>query len=139
VDGDGAPEDRPATEQAPSTSELAPPTPPMPLGAGSPAGAPSPTNGFAVASLVLGILAVVLCWTIYLGIGLGVLAIVFGALGIGRARALAANRGMAVAGLVLGIAGVVLSLVLILLVVTFFTHSGSFQQLRDCWQHPNTC
>ena len=139
VDGEGAPEDRPATDQAPPASETAPATPPMPVGAAAPVAAPSPTNGFAVASLVLGILAVVLCWTIYMGVGLGALAIVFGALGIGKARALAGNKGMAVAGLVLGIAGVVLSLVLILLVVTFFTHSGSFQQLRDCWQHPNTC
>jgi hypothetical protein len=111
----------------------------MPVAAAPPTASTSPTNGSAVASLVLGILAVVLCWTVYLGIGLGALAIVFGALGIGRARAAETNKGMAVAGIVLGIVGLVLSLVLIVVVVTFFTHSGSFQQLRDCWQHPNTC
>jgi hypothetical protein len=138
VDSDGVSDERQEPGQG-SPPAAGTPVPPMPVGPPAALVPATPTNGFAVASLVLGIMAVVLCWTIYLGIGLGVLAIVFGAFGIGRARAIEASKGMAVAGLVLGIVGVAISLVLILMFVAFFTNSGSFQQIRDCVQHPKTC
>src|SRR5438045_1694313 len=49
---------------------------------------PRPKNGFGTAALVLGIIGLVLFWTIVLGVVLGVLALVFGILGHKRA-----NRG----------------------------------------------
>jgi Tfp pilus assembly protein PilE len=85
-------------------------------------GVPAPVqgNGMAVAALVLGILAVVLCWAWFLGGILGILAIIFGALGSGKARRLGGkNKGMAVAGLVLGVVGLVLAIAVIVLAVVF--------------------
>ena len=68
--------------------------------------APPPSSGLGVAALILGILAVVLSFTVVLGFALGVLAIVFGAIAISRARAATGGKGMGIAGLVLGIVGI---------------------------------
>lgn len=66
----------------------------------------SRTNGMAVASLVLGIVGIVLCvffvpW---------ILAIIFGAIGIRQCNAdpTYTGKGMAIAGLVLGLVSAVL-------------------------------
>lgn len=71
--------------------------------------APSRTNGFAVAALVLGIV-----WVYWIG---SILAVIFGAVAlqqIEKSRGGQGGRGMAVAGLVLGLVGVgVLVLVLL--------------------------
>jgi uncharacterized membrane protein len=65
------------------------------------------------AGLVLGIIGVVLCWS-PLGIILGILAIIFGSVGLSRAkRGEATNRGAATAGLVLGIVAVALLVLLL--------------------------
>ncbi|MDG4535488.1 DUF4190 domain-containing protein [Streptomyces sp. AV19] len=76
-----------------------------------------PNNGFGTAALVLGIVGVVLSFTMIFGIVLGVLAVVFGA--IGRAKVTkgeAANRGSATAGLILGSLALLLSVLMIVLV-----------------------
>ncbi len=71
----------------------------------TPPAAPPNRSGFAIASLVLGILS--LCaWLLPLcGIPFSGLAILFGALSMGSSR-----RGMAIAGLILGIITLLLSL-----------------------------
>ncbi len=79
---------------------------------------PSPsTNGFAVASLVLGIL-----WLWWVG---STLALVFGYVGksqIDRSPETQSGRGLALAGIVLGWVGVgILALLLILFLVGVFT------------------
>jgi hypothetical protein len=59
----------------------------------------------AVASLVLGIIAVVLMWVPFVGAMLGALAAIFGAVSMGapaRPGQPDSSRGMAVAGLVMG-------------------------------------
>ena len=71
---------------------------PIPLG--------RPTNGMAIAALVLGILGM------FLPV-LGILALIFGGIGISKANQGASGRGMAVAGLVLGILGTLVLLYLI--------------------------
>jgi hypothetical protein len=64
-------------------------------------------NGAGTAALTLGILSLVVCWP------LGILAVVFGAVAIGRCnRGEATNRGSAQWGLGLGIAGTVIGLIL---------------------------
>jgi len=73
------------------------------------------TNGLAVASLVLGILSLPLCWL--LGIP-ALLAIIFGAVGlkqINQQPAASGGRGLAIAGLVLGIVSLVIFVLLIAL------------------------
>lgn len=80
--------------------------------------APQPANGLGTAGLVLGIIGVVCNLTVYLwfvGLIVGVLAIVFGAIGRGRAnRGEATNKGAATAGLVMGIISAVLIPVILL-------------------------
>lgn len=86
-----------------------PPSPPVPpVG-----GAPSPNNGLAIAALVLGILTFV-C----LGPIAGILAIVFGFLGMKKANEMGGTgKGMSIAGIVLGIVGTVASILFLVFVV----------------------
>lgn len=81
-------------------------------------------NGFAVASLVLGIVGVVLTITIFLGLICDVLAVVFGAVGGTKARDGADNGGLATAGLVLGLVGLglLVGLVVLFRVAGFHGH-----------------
>ncbi|MGP3688763.1 DUF4190 domain-containing protein [Streptomyces sp. IBSNAI002] len=73
------------------------------------------SNGFGVTALVLGILSVVGCITSVLAIGIGIGAVVFGALGKGKAsRGEADNGGMALAGIILGAIGIVLGALMLL-------------------------
>ena len=65
----------------------------------------SESQSSAIASLVLGILAIITCFVWYIGIVLGVLAIIFGAMSIKKQ-----GRKKAIAGIVTGGIGVVLSL-----------------------------
>ena len=95
---------------------------PLPPGYGFP---PAPTalprNGMGTAALVLGIIAAVTFFTGW-GVILGILAIIFGGVGMGRAsRGEATNRGMAVAGLVLGIASFILMFLAIIWWVNLWT------------------
>jgi hypothetical protein len=71
-----------------------------------------PSNGMGTTGLVLGIIGVVCSVTFILwffGVILGILAIIFGAVGRGKAnRGEATNKGAATAGLVLGIIATVI-------------------------------
>ncbi|MEV6114128.1 DUF4190 domain-containing protein [Streptomyces sp. NPDC052109] len=100
-----------------------PPTPypgpyPAAQGYGWPGMQPMPSNGMGTTSLVLGIVSAVcfLLWPIALV--LGILAVIFGALGRGKAkRGEATNPGVALAGLICGGAGIVLVLVFFALLI----------------------
>ena len=102
--------------------------------------APAGRNGLGTAALVLGILALITSWTVIGGILLGVLAVVFGAVGRGRvSRGEATNRGAAIAGLVLGLLGIVVAVFLLVVGATFFAHHKTqLQQLHDCLQGAHT-
>ncbi|MFF4049616.1 DUF4190 domain-containing protein [Streptomyces chartreusis] len=79
---------------------------------------PMPSNGMGTAGLVLGIIsAVIFClWPV--AIVVGVLAVIFGAIGRGKARrGEATNPGQALAGIICGAAGVALGLGMLVLVV----------------------
>src|SRR6266540_4904403 len=71
--------------------------------------------GFAVVSLVTGIVGVLtsVCWC--LGLPLCVASIVFGVLGRNQAQERGYSTGMATAGLVLGIIGVAIGVILIVI------------------------
>lgn len=64
-------------------------------------------KGFAIAALVLGIIAVVLCCIWYVSIPCGILAIIFGILGIKSSK-----KGMSIAGLVTGAIGLIVSIII---------------------------
>lgn len=89
-------------------------------------------SGMAIAALVLGILAVLLCWTVFGGVLLGLIAIVLGVIAARRAkRGLADGRGMAIAGIVLGVLGLLLSVALVAIGLTVL-NSSSGKNLQDC-------
>ncbi|MER5180129.1 DUF4190 domain-containing protein [Streptomyces sp. NPDC002896] len=107
----------PATPPTPGYGYPGPATPPAAPPA-VPYGAPGyvvplqPSNGMGTTGLVLGIIGVVCSLTFFLwifGVILGILAIIFGAVGRGKAnRGEATNKGAATAGLVCGIVATVL-------------------------------
>ncbi|MEV6261717.1 DUF4190 domain-containing protein [Streptomyces sp. NPDC051784] len=73
---------------------------------------PAPANGLGIAAMVLGIIAVVGFCMWGLGIILGILALIFGIIGRGRAkRGEATNGGMALAGIILGAVSIVIGAV----------------------------
>ena len=82
----------------------------------APAETASPSKGFGIAALVLGILSIVfLCLSWHpvfalIDLVLSIFAIVLGAVGMSRAKKSHASAGLAIAGLVCGIVGTVLSL-----------------------------
>ena len=90
------------------------------------------SNGMGVAALVLGIVALFLSWIPVLGLGLAVLAVIFGILGLSKARrGLADNRGMAIAGLVLGGIALLIGLVVTVATLALF-NTDEFRDLADC-------
>ena len=105
-----------------------------------------PTNGLATAAMVLGILGLVLFWTFWLGIILGVLAVIFGAIGRSKAKAGAPNKGQATGGLIMGIISISIGVLFFALIFTsLFSESRSVQdqfgQASYCVRHPQdpTC
>lgn len=64
-------------------------------------------KGFSIAALVLGIVAIVLCCIWYISIPCGILAIIFGVLGIKSSK-----KGMSIAGVTTGTIGLIISLII---------------------------
>src|SRR5262245_20692579 len=85
------------------------PAPPPPLQQTYMAPPPQPvyvtnrTNGIATAGMVLGIVGICLFFIPFLGVILGILAVVFGAIGIGNAKKGQGNHSRAVSGIATGI------------------------------------
>ena len=67
-------------------------------------------KGFALAALILGIVAVAISCLNFLDIPIAILAIIFGILGLKSSK-----RGMALAGLILGAAGLIIAIVVIII------------------------
>jgi Domain of unknown function (DUF4190) len=110
-----------------------PPPPPMPYGGYGPT--PEGTkNGLGLGALISGLLSVPAAFTVIGGILLGLVAIVLGLLGHGRARrGEASNGGLAIAGVVLGVLGIILSVVLAITAWGVFREFGG-RDLVDCMQ-----
>ncbi|MEV4427224.1 DUF4190 domain-containing protein [Streptomyces sp. R-07] len=81
-------------------------------GYGQPGWQQSPSNGMGTTAMVLGIIAVAGFCMYGLGVILGILALIFGIIGMKKAgRGEATNRGMALAGVILGSIGILVSAV----------------------------
>lgn len=78
-------------------------------------------KGLSIASMVLGIVSVVLCCLWYVSLPCAILAIIFGVIGKKRD-----GRGMAIAGLVLGIIAVALYVLAVVGVVGIFNGLASY-------------
>lgn len=91
----------------------------------------APKNGLGIASLVVAIVGLL---SVFGGILLGVVAVILGVIGRGRAkRGEATNGGVAMAGIVLGVLSIVVSIVAIALTVVFAREVGA-GDLFDCLQ-----
>jgi amino acid transporter len=109
-----------------------PPPPQQPYYGGYQPPPTGPKNGLGIAALVIAILGLVFCWTVIGGVVLGVVAVIIGILGRGRAkRGQATNGGVAIAGVVLGVLAVILSLVFIPIWMGVFSEVGGTDYL-DC-------
>jgi hypothetical protein len=111
--------------------------PPGQYPAGGYQAAPRRRTGMGTTALVLGVLALVLVLLLIfspLGAFLGLLAVIFGIVGIVRAnRREADNRGQAVAGLVTGGLALLLGIWFTISVgVWFSTHVNDFNQFGQC-------
>ena len=86
----------------------------------------------AIWALVLAIVALLLCWTIVGGIGLGIVAVILGMIAFSRSRG--DNRGgggMAITGVILGVLAIVASVVLVFVGIGIFKWLGG-DDFADC-------
>ncbi len=89
-------------------------------------GQPQESKGLSVASMILGIVSVVLFCFWYLSIPCAILAIIFGVMGKKKG-----GKGMAKAGLILGIIAIVLVILVIVGLAAFITSfSGELSSLN---------
>ncbi|GAT11282.1 DUF4190 domain-containing protein [Mycolicibacterium novocastrense] len=103
--------------------------PPPPQGYGYPPPASAPKNGIGIAALVVAIIALL---SVFGGVVLGVVAVILGFIGWGRAkRGEATNGGIAVAGIVLGFLSIIEAIVVIWLAVWGFNEVGGSDYI-DC-------
>ena len=88
----------------------------------------SESEGFGIASLILGIITVLLFCTCISWIT-GILAIIFGVLQLVKGN----KKGMAIVGLITGGIGFVVSIILYILI--FFAGFGSYSNYNDIYNH----
>jgi len=75
-------------------------------------------NGMATAAMVLGIISLALFWTVWLGLIVGVVAIILAVVAKNQIKAdpsMAGSAGQAKGGLIMGIIGVALAIVMVIL------------------------
>ncbi|MFC8125701.1 DUF4190 domain-containing protein [Streptomyces sp. NPDC057302] len=97
-----------------------------------------PSNGMAITALVLGILAILLFWTVIGGALLGLLAVIFGIIGARKARGGRAPYGkMSIVGAVLGGLGLIASGVIIAIGASIL-NSDEYKNFDDCVKHADT-
>lgn len=92
-----------------------------------------PGSGLAITALVLGIIGLLGSWFV-LGAGLGIIAIIVGAIALARIKGgRASGRGMAITGIVLGVISVLVAAAVVALTVSVF-NSPQGQNLQQCWE-----
>lgn len=108
-----------------------PPPPPQPYAGYTPPPT-GPQNGLGIAALVIAIVALLFCWTVFGGVIGGLIAMVIGFVARGRVkRGEANNAGVAIAGIVLGVVAIVAGLAFIAIWVGVFNDVGGGDYL-DC-------
>jgi len=110
------------------------PPPPMPYGDYYPSAPAAPKNGLGIAALVVAIIALLGSFSIVGGIIGGIVAVILGVIGRGRAkRGEANNGGVALAGVILGVISIIVSLAFIPIYVGLFKDIGGGGYL-ECLQ-----
>jgi amino acid transporter len=109
-----------------------PPPPQQPYYGGYQPPPTGPKNGLGIAALVAAIAGLVFCWSVLGGVVLGVVAVILGIVGYGRAkRGQATNTGVAIAGIVLGALAVIVSLAFVPIWMSVFSEVGGTDYV-DC-------
>jgi hypothetical protein len=94
----------------------------------------APKNGLGIAALVVAVIALLGSFSVIGGILGGVVAVILGVIGRGRAKSgEATNGGVALAGVVLGVIAIIVSLVFIPIYVGLFKDMGGGGYL-ECLQ-----
>ena len=84
-----------------------------------------PSNGLGIASLVLGILAILTFWTVFGGVILGLIAVILGIIALRQvSKGIANNKGVSIAGVVTGAIGVIAVVVTFAVGASLFFSSG---------------
>lgn len=78
---------------------------------------PVPGNGMGIASMVLGIVSLVLFCVWYLAIPCAIVGVILGAVAINKAKMVGAKNGMATAGIVCSVIAIAIALILIIFAV----------------------
>ena len=92
----------------------------------------SRSSGMAITALVLGVLALLTCWTVVGGIFLGLVAIILGLIALSRIKqGRAGGRAMAIIGIITGALGLIIAVGLIALGASLL-NSDSGKNLQDC-------
>jgi hypothetical protein len=103
--------------------------------AGQGAVPPAPRNGMGTAALILAIIGLLICWIPFagfLGLVLGLVAMILGFIGRGRAkRGEANNGGVALGGIVLGFFAIVGAIASAVIFFFIFKEAG-FTDYYDC-------
>ncbi|MGH3674412.1 MAG: DUF4190 domain-containing protein [Mycobacterium sp.] len=128
---DKPPQPQPPYPQQPPYPGGYPPPPPVPYAGFTPPPT-GPKNGLGITALIIAIVALVFCWTVFGGIILGLVAVIIGFAARGRVkRGEATNGGVSTAGIVLGILAIVLGIVFIPIWYQFFERAGATDYI-DC-------
>ncbi len=94
-------------------------------------------RGLAITALVLGLLALLSCWTLFGGVVFGVLGLIFGLIAIVKARrGTAAGGGVAVTGTVLALLGLIGAIVIGVVAGNWVMNHGG-TDYKTCVQQAN--
>ena len=105
---------------------------PASLQYGAPTG-PSKTNALAITALVVGVVGLMLCWVPFLGLIIGIAALVLGFIGMKKSTELG-GKGLAIGGIATG--GLTLLIGLIVTVATIFFVNAVDDNIDD-WDELN--
>jgi hypothetical protein len=115
-DAESAPTTASTPEYVPPVVSVNPSVTPAP---NAPTTAVQTSNGLAIAAMVVGIIALVLSWVPFVGIALGITAVVLGIIALKKAN----SKGMSIAGIVTGglaiLTGLVVSFLIIFSIALF--------------------
>jgi hypothetical protein len=126
--------DQPGWSNSPQNQP--PPSPGYGGGSYGNQGGSSPKNGIGIAAMVVGIVALVLCWIPFLGLVLAIVAVVLGIVGIRKAsRGEATNKGMAIAGVATGGLALLVGAFFTIATIAIFDDIGS---LVECVEQAET-
>jgi hypothetical protein len=101
-----------------------------------------PGNGIAIAAMVCGIVSVVIGWGPYVfwaGAVLAVLALIFGLIGLGRARETGRRKGFAIAGVVTGAVGIPIAAVGLLFTIAVHRAIDRFENPPESTSSIDSC